>query len=197
VYWTLECNKLPSWNRTCELITVWLIFCNFLLFVVYFMTLSRQLDYIASMIGWQVCDDDEWMRTNICALSGIQIHSKRINWTSSIFCWSSKQPVFLSCDVCSLFFKSSVWEGSTVGKVSAKFTSGWWLHRIHCNLLFPNGLTSKYVYDRKISNVCNYLTCSPSVDPTLSQLNPVYPITVIFLTIVGLALTILQQYRKK
>jgi hypothetical protein len=25
VYWTLECNKLPLWNRTCELIT---ILCN-------------------------------------------------------------------------------------------------------------------------------------------------------------------------
>jgi hypothetical protein len=25
VYWTLECNKLPSWNRTCELITIYIL----------------------------------------------------------------------------------------------------------------------------------------------------------------------------
>jgi hypothetical protein len=30
VYWTLECNKLPSWNRTCELITIY-IYLNIVL----------------------------------------------------------------------------------------------------------------------------------------------------------------------
>jgi hypothetical protein len=32
---------------------------NYFIFIVYFTTLSQQLDYIASAIGWQVNDDDE------------------------------------------------------------------------------------------------------------------------------------------
>jgi hypothetical protein len=40
--------------------------------VVYFTMHSQYLDYIASVVGWQV-NDDEYM-TNINALSGIRTH---------------------------------------------------------------------------------------------------------------------------
>jgi hypothetical protein len=37
------------------------------------MTLSQKLDYLATMIGWQV-NEDEYTRKNIYALNGIRTH---------------------------------------------------------------------------------------------------------------------------
>jgi hypothetical protein len=47
------------------------------LFVVYFTTLSQWLDFIASVIGWQM-NEDECTRTNIHALSGIRAHGLNV-----------------------------------------------------------------------------------------------------------------------